>query len=238
MTGSDRKTIEIDVVSDVMCPWCFIGKKNLEAATGALDGIDVTINWRPFQLDPTLPAEGKDRKQYLEEKFGGENGARQAYTRVEEAGRAAGIDFHFNDIAVSPNTLDAHRLIRWAGGVSLETQQRVVNRLFELYFIEGANIGDAETLVALGTEAGLDAATVRTALDSTELDAAIDADIHEGTAIGVRGVPFFVVNDTYGVSGAQSPDVFREVLERAFADQKSTLVDVGGEGEACGPDGC
>ena len=215
---SQTRTIEIDVVSDVMCPWCFIGKKNLEAATAGLEGIEVAINWRPFQLDPTLPAEGKDRKLYLEEKFCGEEGARKAYKRVEEAGLAAGIDFRFDDIMVSPNTLDAHRLIHWAGGVGREAQHRVVNRLFELYFLEGGNIGDARLLSAVAEDAGMDGAVVRELLASDRDRQDVRQEIAVAQQMGVTGVPCFIIDRRYAVMGAQPPEVLAQAITQAASE--------------------
>ncbi|MEZ5086620.1 MAG: DsbA family oxidoreductase [Tessaracoccus sp.] len=237
-------SIDIQIWSDIACPWCFIGKRRFERALATFPARDqVRVTWRSYQLDPTLPEsyDGSEVDYLVAAKGMAPESVQQMIGYVAQQAEGEGLAYDFDRLAVA-NSRRAHRVLQAAKRADQADEgQRtdaLEEALFSAHFEKGANIGDAETLVALGTEAGLDAATVRTALDSTELDAAIDADIHEGTAIGVRGVPFFVVNDTYGVSGAQSPDVFREVLERAFADQKSTLVDVGGEGEACGPDGC
>ncbi len=218
MTGNANRTIEIDVVSDVMCPWCFIGKKNLEAAAGAIEGIDVKINWRPFQLDPTLPPEGKDRKQYMEEKFGKGDGLKEAHSRVEEAGRAAGIDFRFGDITVAPNTLDAHRLIRWAGGAEGDAQQRVVNRLFELYFMEGADIGDTRILSAVAEDAGMDGAVVRELLATDRDKEEVQREIATAQQMGVTGVPCFIIDRRYAVMGAQPPQVLADAIAQAASE--------------------
>ncbi len=127
--------VEIDVVSDVMCPWCLIGKRRLEKALTMIDGIEVEVRWRPYQLDSTLPEEGKDRQQYLEDKFGGPEQAREIYGRIEDAGKSEGIDFAFDKIKVAPNTLNAHRVIRWAANGGEEAQQQIVERLFNLFFV-------------------------------------------------------------------------------------------------------
>ena len=148
-------TVELDVVSDVMCPWCYIGKRRLEKALEQVEGTAVEVRWRPFQLDPTLPAEGKDRQQYLNEKFGGKEGAREIYQRVRQAGAAEHIPFAFDKIEKSPNTLDAHRLIRWSANGGEAAQAKMVERLFQLYFIEGANIGDHAVLSAAAAEIGM-----------------------------------------------------------------------------------
>ena len=216
---AQTRTIEVDVVSDVMCPWCYIGKKNLEAAVQALEDIDVAINWRPFQLDPTLPAEGKERRQYLEEKFGRGEGAKDIYRRIEDAGQAVGIDFRFGAIGVSPNTLDAHRLIRWAGGVGREVQERIVNRLFELYFLEGGNIGDHRLLVAVAEDAGMDGALVRELLAGDSDKEAVQREIATAQQMGITGVPCFIIDQRYAVSGAQPPEILAQAIRQASAER-------------------
>jgi predicted DsbA family dithiol-disulfide isomerase len=146
--------LRIDVVSDVMCPWCFVGKRRLERALAEAADVPVEVIWRPFQLDPTLPPDGKDRRAYLEEKFGGPEQAAAIYERIREAGREEGIAFAFDRIARSPNTLDAHRLIRWAGEEGV--QDAMVERLFELYFLEGADLTREATLVEAAVAAGME----------------------------------------------------------------------------------
>jgi predicted DsbA family dithiol-disulfide isomerase len=221
------QTLTIDIVSDVMCPWCYIGKKNLEAAAGDIGGIALEVRWRPYQLDPTLPKEGKDRAAYLNEKFGGEEKARQIYERVNQAGKVAGIDFRFDDIAVSPNTLDAHRLIRWAGGVSQEAQDAVVTRLFQLYFEEGANIGDPMVLSAVAEGAGLDGAIVRELLASDRDREEVQREVAQARSMGVTGVPCFIIAGRFGVMGAQPPDSLSRAI-RAAAEQIAQEKAAGG----------
>ena len=114
MNALKEYTVHIDVVSDVMCPWCYVGKRRLEKALEMVRDIKVEVHWRPFQLDPTIPAEGRDRREYLEKKFGGKERAKEIYSTIEEAGRGEGLDFNFKAIKVSPNTIDAHRIIRWS----------------------------------------------------------------------------------------------------------------------------
>ena len=129
---SDRTAITVDVVSDVVCPWCYLGQKRLERAVEGLEEIDVVTRWRPFQLDPTIPPGGRDRKQYMLAKFGSEERIRQIHARIEPLGEAEGIHFAFDRIKVSPNTLDAHRVIRWAMADGPEVQNRLVKRVFAL----------------------------------------------------------------------------------------------------------
>lgn len=207
-------TVTIDVVSDVMCPWCYIGKRRLEAALDLTQGQHVEVRWRPFQLDATLPRGGKDRKQYLEEKFGGPERAQEIYSRIEEAGAEENIPFAFEDIAVSPNTLDAHRVIRWAGGVSEQVQDNLVEALFRIFFVEGGNVGDHEVLVKAAAEAGMDGALVRDLL-ATEKDLQeTQAEIAQASAMGVQGVPCFVLNGRHGVSGAQSAENLASAIKQ------------------------
>ncbi|MGI9400700.1 MAG: DsbA family oxidoreductase [Rhizobiaceae bacterium] len=220
MTSDKNNTLQIDIVSDVMCPWCFVGKRNFEAALPLIDDIELNISWRPYQLDATLPKEGKDRKLYLSDKFGGEERAAEIYKRIEDAGHSVGINFKFNDIKVSPNTLDAHRLIRWAGGQSAEMQDKVVLRLFELYFLEGENIGDHDVLVGAAELAGMDGKLVRDLLSSPEDVEAVEAEIATAQKMGVTGVPCFIIDQKYAVSGAQSADILAKAIRHAAAEKQ------------------
>lgn len=214
----DTPSLSVDIISDVMCPWCFIGQKNLERAMAIAGEVPAKIRWHPFQLDPTLPLAGKPRAEYLNDKFGGEERARAIYKRVEDAGRASGIDFAFDRIAVSPNTLDAHRLIRWAGGLEDDTQDRLVRRLFEMYFIEGRNIGDRKVLVEAAEAAGMDGALVAELLATDRDKAAVEAEIARAQQMGVTGVPCFIIGGKYAVSGAQPPEVLASALRQTAAE--------------------
>lgn len=213
--------LTIDVVSDVMCPWCFIGKRRLEKAIGEVPAIPVAVAWHPFQLDPTIPPEGRDRQAYLEEKFGGADGAREVYDRIRTVGEAEGIPFAFEMIERSPNTLDAHRLIRWAGVEG--AQDEVVERLFRLYFLEGADLGEGETLVEAGAESGMDADVLRRLLESDNDRDAVEQEIATAQRIGVTGVPCFILDGRYAVMGAQPPEVLAEAISRAYAERGAPL---------------
>lgn len=215
----ERQKIHLDVVSDVMCPWCYIGKVNLDSALETADELDVEVNWRPYQLDSTLPKEGRDRQDYLNNKFGGEQGAREVYGRIEEAGKALGIDFNFKDMKVSPNTLDAHRLILWAGNESAEMQERVVTRLFELFFLEGAHIGDDDVLVEAATGAGMDSDLVRELLGSDKDRDEVSTEVDQARSKGISGVPFFIIDSKYAVSGAQPPASLVQAFRHAAAEK-------------------
>ena len=212
--------IQLDIISDVMCPWCFIGKRRLEKALDDLDpDIDVHIQWRPYQLDPTLPSEGKDRDTYLAEKFGGIEQARSLYQNIANAGDLEGIPFSFEAIKVSPNTLDAHRLIRWAQNAGEGAQDRVVERLFELYFLEGKNIGDHAVLLDVAKECGLDAVIVESLLATDSDRDAVSQEIAVAQQMGVTGVPCFIIDNKYAVMGAQDPQTIAGAISQA-AEEK------------------
>lgn len=210
-----QKPVTIDVVSDVMCPWCFIGKRRLERAAELVE-VPLDIHWRPFQLDPTLPAEGKDRQLYLDEKFGGPDRARAIYERIREAGEADGIAFAFEEIRRSPNTLDCHRLIRWARRDGL--QDAVVERLFKAYFLESADLTRRETLVEIAGACGMDAALVSELLSGDADLAETRAEIETAQRIGVTGVPCFIIDGKYAVMGAESPQALAGAIRKAAED--------------------
>jgi predicted DsbA family dithiol-disulfide isomerase len=210
---------QIDVISDVVCPWCFIGQRRLAEARARLPEDDAArhapIRWHPFQLNPDLPREGIPRKTYVESKFGGPERAAQIYARVSAAGATAGIPFAFDRILRQPNTRDAHRLITWA-------QERgdasdLVERLFRAYFIDGRYIGDHDVLATIAGEAGFDAAAARKLLDSEEGADAIALMDRRAREIGVQGVPFFIFNQHIAVSGAQEPGVLLDAIAQAKA---------------------
>lgn len=211
----------IDVVSDVMCPWCYIGKRRLEKALRNLRGhIPFEVHWRPYQLDPGLSKEGVDRKQYLEQKFGSPAAAEKAYRAVQKAGVQEGIKFDFPSIKVSANTLDAHRLIRWAGSQGSDTQARMVGILFRLYFEDGQNIGDDEVLMQAAAEAGLDMAIVGSLLSGSADRAEVSREIETARQMGVTGVPCFILDRKYALVGAQSAETLEQAARQAYDDRQ------------------
>ncbi len=219
MSAEDREDvmiepITIDVISDVVCPWCFIGKKRLEKAL-ALSDAPVVVRWHPFQLDPTIPPAGKSRRDYLEGKFGDPQRIAKMHAQITEVGKAEGIDFAFDRITVSPNTLDAHRLVRWAGEARI--QEAVVEALFRAYFIEGRDIGDHHVLADVAQGAGMDGAEVKARLASDEDREPVAREIAHTQQIGVTGVPTFVLLGRYGLVGAQPPETIVEALESLAA---------------------
>ena len=207
--------VSIDVVSDAVCPWCFIGKRKLDAALAMIDDLSFEVNWRPFQLDPTIPPGGISRREYMSRKFGPERIA-EIHARLETVGRDAGIAFAFDKIERSPNTLDAHRLIRWAQ--ASKSQGAVVERLFSLYFTQGGDIGDRDLLAQVAGENGLDAKEIRSRLDTTQDAAAVQEEIATAVRIGVNGVPFFILAGRFGVSGAQPAVVLANAIRKAAAE--------------------
>jgi len=219
-------SLTIDVVSDIMCPWCYIGKKRLEAALDEVGSeMNVEIRWRPYQLDPTLPKEGKDRKQYMEDKFGGPEGAEKAYANVRAAGAEENIPFAFDDIPVSANTLDAHRLIRWAGSLGPVAQDTAVDALFKAYFEEGKNIGDDAVLIEAGRQAGLETEVVERLLAGEADRDTVSAEIDQARQMGVTGVPCFIIDMKYAVVGAQPAEALADAMRKVALEKQRQSTD-------------
>ena len=225
---TDRQTLTIDVVSDVVCPWCYLGQKRLDHAIAAAPDIDVAVTWRPFQLDPTIPPQGMDRKAYMRAKFGDETRLIDAHARLEALGAAEGIDYAFDAITVSPNTLDAHRVIRWAGANGPETQNKLVRLLFKLYFEEGADIGDRAVLARAAGEAGMDAAVVETMLASDADRDAVAEEAQTASRMGVTGVPCFLFEGKYAVMGAQDTSTLTDAIKQIAAAKAKGELDKAG----------
>ncbi|UCI05733.1 DsbA family oxidoreductase [Mesorhizobium sp. B1-1-8] len=211
---SAENSITVDVVSDVVCPWCFIGQKRLDKAIAAASDVDVHVRWRPFQLDPTIPPKGMDRREYMLGKFGSEERIRQIHARIEPLGEAEGIGFAFGAIKVAPNTLDAHRVIRWAGAAGEDVQNRLVRRLFQLNFEEGADLGDHVVLVEAAREAGMDATVVETLLPTDADVDAVRTEIATASRMGITGVPCFLLEGKYAVMGAQDADTLADAIRQ------------------------
>ncbi len=215
---AEKEAIAIDVVSDVVCPWCYLGQRRLAEAIASVPDIEVSVRWRPYQLDPSIPEGGLDRESYMRAKFGSAGRLRAAHERLTAMGREAGIAFDFGAIRRAPNTLDAHRLIRWAAGADGEArQQAVVERLFRLYFEEGADVGDRSVLVEAAREAGLDAALVETLLAAGADTAEVTAEIETARRMGVTGVPCFLLEGRYAVVGAQDTATLADAIRQVAA---------------------
>ncbi len=208
------KAISIDVISDVICPWCFLGKRRLDKAIALLAGVKVEVNWRPFFLDPTIPAEGMSRRTYLENKFGTER-LKTIHDPLIAAGKADGVPYAFDKITRTPNTMDAHRLIRWSHASG--KQHNVSERLFMAYFNGGLDIGDRTMLAKIAGEAGMDGSDVSTKLDSDVDVAAVNAEVEHAYRMGVTGVPCFIFAQKQGLMGAQPAEVLAEAINRFAA---------------------
>jgi predicted DsbA family dithiol-disulfide isomerase len=217
-------SIEIDVISDVVCPWCFIGKRHLERALDLYRKAHPgepgpVVNWHPFELNPQLPREGVARKEYVEQKFGGAERAVAVYARVTAAGQGAGIDFAFDRIARQPNTRDAHRLILYAQRHA--KQQAVVEALFEHFFLRHTDLTLTDNLALIAQEAGLDREDTLAYLASDKDSAEIEALERRAHTIGVQGVPFFIFNRRYAVSGAQPPEALLQAMNESISPSPS-----------------
>ena len=212
-------TVRIDVISDVVCPWCFIGKRRLARALELLrdstdQGPQVQVVWHPFQLNPSLPSGGVDRSEYVARKFGSR--APEIYARVAAVGRSVGIDFAFERIVRQPNTAAAHQLIELARLRGI--QDEMVETLFRGYFLEGVDLTQAGELLALARRAGLDSEAARTFLDDDAQRQAVVKEDEQARALGVSGVPFFIFGQRLAVSGAQEPEVLLRALAQVAAE--------------------
>ena len=203
--------VKLDVLSDPICPWCYIGKTHLDKALEAEGDHPFVIEWHPFQLNPDMPEDGMDRREYLERKFGGKENAVKVYGQIADHAEQAGIEIDFAAIKRTPNTVNAHRLIHWAG---IEGKQNdVVDALFSAYFKEGRDIGDIETLADIADGIGMDAAVVTRLLKSDEdLSTIKDRDTHS-REMGVNSVPTFIVGSRHAVPGAQPPELWQKVIK-------------------------
>ena len=212
--GGSIMVLNVDVISDVICPWCFIGKRRLEKAINALDGEHIVrVRWLPFQLNPTMPKEGISRKEYRTAKFGSWQNSQELDAKVVEVGKTEGIDFAFDRIERTPNTLEAHRLIWLAEKEDL--QDAVVEALFRGYFTDGRDIGNQQTLIDVVAEAGLDRSKADGLLNSDDGQGAIKEANDLARRFRVEGVPFFIINGTLTLSGAQQPDAFLDAFNQA-----------------------
>ncbi|MDH3701255.1 MAG: DsbA family oxidoreductase [Alphaproteobacteria bacterium] len=203
--------MQIDIFSDPICPWCYIGKRRLERALAARSDLRPEIRWRAFQLNPAMPEDGMDRNSYLSAKFGSAAEAQRLYGQISQVGMTEGINFRFNDIAVTPNTINAHRLIRHAAQAG--RQDTVVEALFRGYFLEGRNIGDNGILVDIATESGMEPEPTRLYLESADDAALIREEDMRGRQMGIEGVPYYIVNRGYALSGAHEPEAFYSLFD-------------------------
>ena len=211
--------MHVAIVSDTICPWCYIGKRRFERAKAGRPA-ELAVEWRPFQLNPDMPAEGVDRMRYLVAKFGSEERVGEIFEAIEQAGESEGIKFVFDRIARTPNTVDSHRLIEYAG--ERNVQDKVVESLFHRYFEQGEDISDRGVLTAAGADGGLDEDELRRYLDGSDGVDEIKKESEAASRAGISGVPCFIFEGRYAVSGAQPPDVFERVFELAAAADSET----------------
>ena len=203
--------IKLDILSDPICPWCYIGKAQLDRALANRPDHPFVIEWHPFQLNPDMPAEGMDRRADLEAKFGGREGAVKAYAPIVEHAAKAGLEINFEGMTRTPNTIDAHRLIHWAG--IERKQEEAVDALFHAYFVETRDIGDHDVLADIADAIGLDAAVIRRLLGSdADRDDIAQRDAHS-REMGVTGVPTFIVDQSHAVPGAQPTELWEKVID-------------------------
>jgi predicted DsbA family dithiol-disulfide isomerase len=213
---SPPNELTIDVISDIVCPWCFIGKRRLEKAVALKPEIAVTVRFRPFFLNSWVPREGISRRDYLIRKFGSVERYMANAPRVVAAAREEGLVYNIDAITRQPNTIDCHRLIRWSGESG--DPARMKQRLMELYFAEGGDLTDSEVLVAAAQACGMDADQVRQRLATDEDVDIITAEAQSFETAGVNSVPYFILGGTYAVAGAQEPEYLAEAMERTIAE--------------------
>lgn len=213
----------VDIYSDTICPWCFIGKRRLERALAVRPQPDVIFRWRPFQLNPDMPFEGMERQTYLALKFGGAENAQRVYDHIASAGDEEGIPFNFAGIRRTPNTLNSHRLIRMAEDSEAADVDAVVQALFDAYFLEERDIGQTEVLSDIAAGAGLDRADVERRLAGDEGIDLIRSEDTFARRSGITGVPCFVFNARYALPGAQPPEVLLRMFETVQSEDQAAL---------------
>lgn len=216
---TQRPSVKLDILSDPICPWCYIGKTHLDKALAEVPDHPFVIEWHPFQLNPDMPSEGMDRRAYLEAKFGGKEGAVRAYAPVVEHAEQAGLSIDFEAMQRTPNTLDAHRLIHWAGIEGKQTA--AVDALFEAYFTKGQDIGDKQVLADIAETIGMEREVVLRLLEGdSDRDLIQSRDTHS-RKMGVSSVPTFIVANQHAVPGAQPPELWKRVIADIMDQIKS-----------------
>jgi predicted DsbA family dithiol-disulfide isomerase len=205
--------LTIDVVSDVICPWCFLGKRRLDKALEGLPNINAQIVWRPFYLDPTIPEDGMDRRTYLANKFGEER-LSTLHDPLIEAGKKDGVPYHFDRITRTPNTRRAHTLLQYLAGSP--QQHELAERLFMAYWKEGRDIGSEDELIAIAKEGTLEEGDVRDALADVSRAATVDREVQQAQRMGITGVPTFILNRRLALVGAQPPEVIADAIAQAM----------------------
>ncbi|QCX01546.1 DsbA family oxidoreductase [Aggregatimonas sangjinii] len=224
-----KDKITVDIVSDVACPWCYIGKRRLEAALAEWKGAPVEVSWHPFQLDPTIPKSGFDRDTYLINKFGDLERTREMTERITDVGLDLGLDFNFGKNWMAVNTLPLHQLLHVAG--EEDFKDKLKERFLYAYFTENLHLNDPVVLNKLMSEFGWDAEKTQEIIANDDIAYAVKQEIGHYQQLGVSGVPFFIINNKYGISGAQPSSVFLEAF------QEVAPINGVAEADSCGPDG-
>ncbi|HEV7349066.1 DsbA family oxidoreductase [Telluribacter sp.] len=226
------KPITIDIVSDVVCPWCFVGKRRLEKALEQLpEGSEVQVNWHPYQLDPTIPDEGHDRKEYFLKKFGNEAKIEQMFAHLTNVGHEAGIDFQLDKISAAINTFPLHKVLQVAGKEGFQHEAEEV--LFKAYFTDARDLRDVAVLTELFSPFGWNQEKIETILADEAIGYEVRQEMNHFQSLGISGVPFFILNNKYGISGAQPAEVFVQALTTVRDEMLEAI-----SGQACGPEGC
>ena len=213
---SSLRPLTIDIVSDVVCPWCYIGKRRIEKALALVPDVPVEVRWRPFFLNPWVPRQGISREEYLTTKFGSVDAYKGIAGRVVAAANEEGLIYRPDLVKRQPNTIDCHRLIHWADAQGLAAD--VKQRLMDLYFRDGGDLTDTEVLVQAATDVGLDADDVRRRLATDEDVALVSAQAQEASDKGISGVPTYVFAQKYAVSGAQAPELLARAIRQVSAE--------------------
>ena len=213
--------VSIEIFSDVVCPWCLIGKRNLEAAISQLAvehkaAKDIKINWRSFQLNPQLPLNGISRAEYTSTKFGGTERAAMFYNRIQQAGQEVGLKLNFDKITTQPNSAILHALVYAAEAI--QRDHDFVENLFKAFFIDGVDLSNKDNIIALATDIELDTTTIEAVLNDGLFMDNIKEDIQQSTRLGIQGVPFFIINQTIGLSGAQPPAAIAKAIEQSLQE--------------------
>lgn len=221
----NEEKITIDVVSDVACPWCYVGKKRLEKALAQWEGIPVEVNWHPYQLDPNMPKEGLTRNDYLITKFGSVEKMEAMTTHLTATGKTLGIDFDFGENWMSANTLHLHQLLHVAGEEGFKAALK--ERFLKAYFVDLDRLQNNDVLYTILADFGWEPSKVDRIIADKEIEQIVKKQIHQFQQLGVTGVPFFIINNTYGISGAQPSHIFLETFKKLAPS--STLQ----EGDHC-----
>ncbi|HEX2594338.1 MAG TPA: DsbA family oxidoreductase [Rhizomicrobium sp.] len=222
--------MEIDIVSDTVCPWCYIGERRIAKAMAMRPDIEFNVHWRPYRLDPNIPPEGVNRRAYMRAKFGDSPDTKARGQAIRDEGAGEGINFAFDAIEKSPNTLNSHRLIRWAANNGVQTD--IVQRLFAAYFEEGRDIGDPSVLEVIASDAGMDSVLVAELLASDADVALIEREDQMAHEMGISGVPTFIFNNRFLISGAREAELLVRVIDKVLESEDPTMHAPAEEAEA------